>query len=102
MFQDIPLAAYVLSGSCAAVAVAFSFPALTAGGGSGMRGISEADFVAAVASEMSYCQTTPEAVNCVCFANTSGMILAYKSDKPRHSAYMNQRDLARSQARQRC
>lgn len=102
MLRDIPISVYILAAAGGALAGAFTLPALTDGGGTSMAGVSQAAYEQAQETEMDYCRGEVPSVNCACFAHTSGMIIAYESEKPRGTEYKNQRDLARSQARDKC
>ena len=102
MNPEIAFAGYLLAGTASAVTVAFSFPALTFGGGSSVPGVTQSAYDAAHTAEMTYCHTARIGVNCVCFARMSGMIVAYSDAQKRHSAFLDQRTLARNQAVQKC
>jgi hypothetical protein len=102
VLQEISISAYVIAIAGAVVVTAFSLPALTEGGQTAMSGVSQADYEAAQEQEMDYCKAATQSLNCACFAHTSGMILAYKSDQIRSSNYADRRDLARAQAKSRC
>lgn len=102
MIPEIPISLYILFGAGALLSVAFAFPALTAGGTSGMPGVSQSAYEAAHQGELAYCRGAARALNCVCFAHTSSMIIAYDDGSPRAWGYLDQRTLGRAQAKARC
>ena len=74
-------------------------PALTSGGSAG---VNEAEFQAAVAKEYEFCREQPQALNCRCFANISGMIQVQSVPKLPGARYANKQELARLQASDSC
>ncbi len=102
MKAEIPIALSALGGTVATVAVAFSFPALTEVDSDAAQSAQEAEYLDVHARELAYCQTAGQGLDCVCFARTAGMILAHEPARRGLTTYVSQRDLARSQARQKC
>ncbi|WP_299628303.1 hypothetical protein [uncultured Tateyamaria sp.] len=86
----------------AIIGVVFSFPSLTTGGGTLSAGVSQAEFEAAFGQELAYCQAQPDAVDCRCFANISGLILADAEPRVPGARYADKEELARGQAARSC
>ncbi len=102
MPYDHRIVVFVLFVGTAVVFVVFSMPALTSGGNQGSSGVSQAEFDAVFTQELAYCRAQPDAINCRCFANRSGIILTYKQPKVRGAVYAEKSALARGQAAQGC
>lgn len=102
MPQDYRILLFAVLFGGAVIAVVFSFPALTTGGGTTAAGVSQADFEAAFSQELSYCQRQPQALDCQCFAGISGTILADNQPRVSGARYADKQDLARGQATSSC
>ncbi len=95
------LAVYVISGACAVVGVASTFPALTPTGATAMQGISQEKYEKAVVEEAAFCKANG-GKNCNCIAQTAGTVRAYDTPRAIGATYMDQTRLARQQAKDRC
>lgn len=98
---DKLLAVYVISGACGVVGLASTFPALTLGGATSMQGVSRAKYEEVVVEEAAYCQANG-GKNCDCVAQTAGTVRAYQTTRALGATYMDQTELARQQAQDRC
>lgn len=102
MLSDLRLLVCFVFGGAAIVFGVFSFPALTSGGGGNASVVSQAEFEAVFNQELTYCLEKPKDINCQCFANKSGTILADKSPRVFGAVYADKQELARSQAERSC
>lgn len=102
MTSDYRLLAFILIGGAAIVYGVFSFPALTSGGSGTSSIISQAEFEAVFSQELDYCTARPDDINCQCFANVSGTILADRTPRVFGAVYADKQELARGQAERSC
>ncbi len=102
MPNDFRLLFFSVLAGAGVVFTVFSFPALTTGGGFVVPGATEAEFEAVFSQELSYCERQPGDINCQCFANVSGVILADNAPRVPGARYADKQDLARGQAANSC
>lgn len=102
MASDYRLLICLVFGGAAIVYGVFSFPALTSGGSGSSSSITPAEFEAVFNQEMDHCLERPDDMNCQCFANLSGTILADKTPRVFGAVYADKQELARSQAERSC
>lgn len=98
MRGDYSVSVYVVSGVAAALLVGFSLPPLLPRGASST---SEKQ-VRIVNEEQNFCEANLDRVNCECFANTAGYILAQDSAPVPGMVYVERTELARGQATRTC
>ncbi|MEH6522551.1 hypothetical protein [Sulfitobacter sp.] len=91
----------VLAGGAAIYGVSLA-PPLTTGGNAGMTGISQTKFDETVSQELTYCLEQANEIDCRCFANLSGVILAHNEPRVPGAVYADKQELARGQATGTC
>jgi len=99
MSGQFALVFYVFVGSAAVIGGISQLPALTEDPSTVEIG-SEMQII--LAQEKSYCQSYGAGINCQCFAEKSGQILAHSGSRDHRYLYADQQDLARGQARKSC
>ena len=77
-------------------------PPLTSGTVSVAKGVSQAEFQAAVSQEMTYCEERADNLDCQCFADISGYVVANKRAAVPFTRSIDQTVLARRQAEESC
>ncbi|WP_299611851.1 hypothetical protein [uncultured Tateyamaria sp.] len=86
-----------------ALIFAVSFvPPLTTGGLALAPGVTQEDFDDAVARELKHCQSLDADLDCQCYADVSGYVLAQETAPIPFTRSMDQTELARRQAAPRC
>ncbi len=99
MFGEFRFVFLVAAGSIVALAVGFSFPALTESTSTGVVG---EDAPATVVEESNYCENNLDGVDCRCFGQVSGYIRSESSRKIVGAYNMSKEDLARGQGQSKC
>jgi hypothetical protein len=102
MSQDYRISLYIVFVSVLVVCGVSFFPALTTKDTSGTTVANQVLFEAVFSEEFSYCQASPEKINCRCFAKISGMIQSDITPKVRGVVYADKQELARWQAAGSC
>lgn len=102
MPHDYRFCLYVILAGAAAIYGVFLVPPLTTGGNAGLTGISQTKFDETVSQELTYCLEQPNDINCRCFANLSGAILAHNEPRVPGAVYADKQELARGQATGSC
>lgn len=90
---------------CALAIYAGSFvPELTTAGGGVNNGVADREeFLAAFTSELDYCEDNADDLDCQCFANIAGVVIASDDgDRVPGAFYPDRQELARSQAKESC
>ena len=100
--QNVRLYAGLLLGSALAVWSASFMPALTSPTTVTEIELDEAVFEKAYSQELDYCRNESEEVNCRCFANVAGVVIASEQPRVPGARYPDRLDLARVQASDRC
>ncbi len=99
MAGEFTTAVYVIAGIGFIVGGAFALPPLTEPESADLppqaRGVG-------VQQELSYCRNNRLAVNCHCFAQKAGQILANDEPRALRTNYIDQTELARAQAMDSC
>ncbi|WP_223423705.1 hypothetical protein [Tateyamaria pelophila] len=102
MASDYRILIPLVLGGAGVVYGVFLFPALTSGGSGSSRAVTPEEFEAVFNQELDYCLERPNGLNCQCFANMSGTILADKAPKVFGAVYADKQELARGQAERSC
>ena len=102
MLRDIRIYIGLLA-LCSAAIYAGSFvPQLTTAGGANNGVANRAAFEAAFGQEHAYCEENADDLDCQCFANVAGVIIASEQPRIPGAFSPDQTDLARSQASDSC
>ena len=100
--QNARLYVGLLLGSAFAVWAASFLPTLTTSTTANNGLQDQAVFEQAYAEELSYCRAEEEDLNCRCFANVSGVVIASEQLRVPGARYPDRLEIARIQASDRC
>ena len=100
--QNVRLYVGLLLGSALAVWATSFVPALTSASTVANSELDEAAFGQAFSQELDYCRAEMEDLNCRCFANVAGVVIASEQPSVPGARYPDRLDLARVQASDRC
>ena len=89
----------IACGAGVALAIGFSFPALTESSSTGVVGEDEA---ATAVEERAFCKANLQDVDCRCFGQVAGHVRSDTTKKSFGFRYVDKTDLARDQAWEKC
>jgi len=104
MFSDIRIYVGLLFGCSIAIYAGSFMPELTTAGGGVNNGVPDRGaFLAAFSGELDYCEENADDLDCQCFANIAGVVIASDDgDRVPGAYYPDRHELARSQAKDSC
>jgi hypothetical protein len=99
MLGDLKIVGFMSAILAVALVVGFSFPALTERGAADPK---SAQVQETVANERERCKSSLDGVDCGCYAQKAGYLKTQAGPKAAGGRYVDQTDLARSQAASGC